>query len=396
MDFKQIDVIFPAYINAPIGPTGTLRRLIANKEYLRSRGYELNVFTADFLKGQNVSAPVDFSAGLNTRSKQKELIKKSRVLSSLFQWRAARNAKRLVKKYLEQNRTPSVLVFHEQSCCYYYLRLARNNTKTVLFHHSNGVFGEMLLKSYPKLNGSFFLKDSYRRYKYVINKVNSNVFISYEGRNNFIKANPNIDARNIYVFHNGIDNKEIIKGDLIYGCKYNLCTTGTVSARKGQYIIIEALNKIDIEKRKNIHVSILGNGQDRQMLEEKALSYGLAENVHFYGFVPNSEIHEKLCKHNIYILMSNNEGLPISIIEAMRAGLGIISTRVSGIPEEVDDRNGILIDPDIEQLSEVLNHLDDYDWNLLGQASRKRFENEFTFEQMMNAYCNMVDKTIVE
>ena len=42
---KKVDVIFPNYINAAIGPTGTLRRLLKNKEYLRARGYELEIFT---------------------------------------------------------------------------------------------------------------------------------------------------------------------------------------------------------------------------------------------------------------------------------------------------------------------------------------------------------------
>ena len=46
---KKVDVIFPAYINATIGPTGTLRRLLKNKDYLKKRGYELEIFTYDYL-----------------------------------------------------------------------------------------------------------------------------------------------------------------------------------------------------------------------------------------------------------------------------------------------------------------------------------------------------------
>ena len=89
--------------------------------------------------------------------------------------------------------------------------------------------------------------------------------------------------------------------------------------------------------------------------------------------------------------MSNNEGLPISILEAMRAGLPVISTRVSGIPEEVDERNGILVYPDVNQLVLVLNHLPEHDWDELGKNSRKRFENEFTFEIMRKKYADLFD-----
>jgi len=66
---KKVDVIFPNYINAAIGPTGTLRRLLKNKEYLRARGYELEIFTYDYLVSNGKSAEVDFSKGLTFRSK---------------------------------------------------------------------------------------------------------------------------------------------------------------------------------------------------------------------------------------------------------------------------------------------------------------------------------------
>ena len=84
--------------------------------------------------------------------------------------------------------------------------------------------------------------------------------------------------------------------------------------------------------------------------------------------------------------------MPISVIEAMRAGLPVISTHVDGIPEQVDDRNGILIDPDVDQLVNVLNRLPEYDWDSLGKGSRKRFEQEYTFGRMLRDYADMFDK----
>lgn len=82
--------------------------------------------------------------------------------------------------------------------------------------------------------------------------------------------------------------------------------------------------------------------------------------------------------------MSNNEGLPISIIEAMRTGLPVISTKISGIPELVDI-NGILIDPNVEQLTTIFDHMDEYDWNVMGKRSRERWKKDFTFDRMKNS-----------
>ena len=74
---KKVDVICPVYINATIGPTGTLRRLLANKDYLIERGYEIEIFTYDYLVSKGNAREVDFSKGLSRRSQMKEWIKKS-------------------------------------------------------------------------------------------------------------------------------------------------------------------------------------------------------------------------------------------------------------------------------------------------------------------------------
>ena len=85
----------------------------------------------------------------------------------------------------------------------------------------------------------------------------------------------------------------------------------------------------------------------------------------FYGNVRNEEIHSRITDEDIFVLMSNNEGLPISIIEAMRAGLPIISTNISGIPEQVTSfYNGILIKPIVSDLV-----------NMIGKQWEKILEN---------------------
>ncbi len=190
---------------------------------------------------------------------------------------------------------------------------------------------------------------------------------------------------------NGIDDIPILETPAPSDYKYRLVSTGTVCERKGQYIIIEGMKRMKPEILQDTHLTVIGSGPDHAKLVGLSEQYGLREHVTFSGNVPNKDVPGRLAAENIYVLMSNNEGLPISILEAMRAGLPVISTRVAGIPEEVDDRNGILIEPDIEQMTEVLNSLPLYDWNALGKASRLRFEQEFTFEIMRSNYASMFD-----
>ena len=90
--------------------------------------------------------------------------------------------------------------------------------------------------------------------------------------------------------------------------------------------------------------------------------------------------------------MSRSEGLPISIIEALRASLPVISTRIAGIPELVEDNyNGFLLNPSSEELVNLLSKLPDYDWEQMSRNSREKYEKEFTFERMKREYCDMYD-----
>lgn len=72
----------------------------------------------------------------------------------------------------------------------------------------------------------------------------------------------------------------------------------------------------------------------------------------------------------------------------------MISTPVAGIPELVKEDNGLLINPDSEELANVFAHIDEYDWGTLGKNSRKLFEEEFDFSKMLSSYCDMMDSLL--
>ena len=393
---KKVDVIFPANINATIGPTGTLRRLLKNKDYLKKRGYELEIFTYDYLVSGGKVEAVDFTKGLSQRSKVKQYIKRNSFFSMLFVLRRMWKAKLLVEKYATLGRTPDIVIFHEVDACYAYLKQVKSPARKVCFFHSNGKRWEMFLKSWPKLKNSFFLNFLNKRMDFVIRSLDRYVFIARIGQQNFLRENPAIEASKTVFFHNGIDDKPLVKGGRDRSdFKYRLCCTGTVCRRKGQYLIIEALYRLDKEIREQIHLSLFGTGADLSVLQDRVIEYKLVDQVTFYGNVANNEIHEKLCQEDIFVLMSDNEGLPISIIEAMRAGLPVISTNVAGIPEQVEPLyNGVLIEPNADALLEVLKHINDYDWKTMGQNSRRRFEKEFSFDQMLRSYCDMLDLSV--
>lgn len=89
---------------------------------------------------------------------------------------------------------------------------------------------------------------------------------------------------------------------------------------------------------------IIGSGPERQKLERAAAAFGVHQHVQFAGTVPDAA--HLLPAFDIYAIASTKEGLPFALIEAMQAGLPIVTTRVGAIPEAIThETTGLLVEP---------------------------------------------------
>lgn len=88
-----------------------------------------------------------------------------------------------------------------------------------------------------------------------------------------------------------------------------------------------------------------------QLAQRMASKLGVTKRVHFVGGVSNTEVPLWLNKCDIFINTTNVDNTPISVIEAMACGLGIISTNVGGIPYLLEhEYNALLVPPDAPEL----------------------------------------------
>lgn len=110
-----------------------------------------------------------------------------------------------------------------------------------------------------------------------------------------------------------------------------------------------------------------------------------ADKINFLG--ARDDVSDLLRQSQVFVLSSRFEGLPLSIIEAMRQGLPIVASRVGGVPELVADGiNGFMFEPgDSAGLAQSLSTiLGDENLRLrMGEESRRRFLNEFSKEKMV-------------
>ena len=123
-------------------------------------------------------------------------------------------------------------------------------------------------------------------------------------------------------------------------------------------------------------MTFVGDGPSRNILEKVAAT--LSADIYFVG--NSNQVNDYLTNSDAFILFSKDEGLPISIIEAMRCGLPIISTRIAGIPEMiVEGISGYLVDVDEQQLSELFEKIliDRPDFVKMGKKSRIIYEENF-------------------
>ena len=114
----------------------------------------------------------------------------------------------------------------------------------------------------------------------------------------------------------------------------------------------------------------------------RAEELGIADHVELLGWVRGEDKERLLATAVLYVLPSYNEGLPVSVLEAMAAGLPILTTPVGGIPEAVTDGvEGFLVEPgDVRTLADRLERLlADADLaRRMGVAARHKVEAAFS------------------
>lgn len=152
----------------------------------------------------------------------------------------------------------------------------------------------------------------------------------------------NIKRDKVPVVYNGVDCKRYdlpkIKSD-----KIRFVTVGNIYNVKNYSFLIDCFAEVAHEYE-NLTLTIVGDGVLRGEIEEQVKKLGIADKVRITGVV--SDVENYLADADVYVASSIFEGLPISMLEAMSAGLPIISTNVGGVPDIIKNgENGILVAP---------------------------------------------------
>lgn len=157
-------------------------------------------------------------------------------------------------------------------------------------------------------------------------------------------------------------------------------SVGRLSAEKGHADLLDAL-AMAFERGQRMEAVLVGDGPERSRLEERARGLGLADWVHFPGYLERPQI--VLNEADLMVLPSHTEGLPNVALEALAMQVPVLATNVGGTPEVITDgETGRLVparDPGAmaSALQHFVAHRDH--WTEMMQRGRRRVAEEFDF-----------------
>ena len=152
-----------------------------------------------------------------------------------------------------------------------------------------------------------------------------------------------------------------------------LLVLGRLSPEKGVDVLIQALAR---RAAGAARLTVVGDGPERRRLEQLTADLGLSARVEFVGY--RDDVGPFLRAADALVMPSHREGLPLTLVEALAAGLPVVASDVGGVGELVrDGDNGRLVPPgDVAALAgalgDVAGRLSDFRRVALGDAARVR------------------------
>jgi glycosyltransferase involved in cell wall biosynthesis len=177
-----------------------------------------------------------------------------------------------------------------------------------------------------------------------------------------------------------------------------LLYVGRFNTFKNVVTLVEAVGRLNQMDVGSFELELVGEGEQRPVLERMVSELGLTRKVHFSGWVARDRIADCYRSADIFVTSTTWEGMPNTVLEAMACGLPIVGTQASGLHELVREGvNGYLVPiKDPNALAEALARLIDngYERRRMGRESRKLAEREFAWDYIAQQYVKVYEQVI--
>lgn len=387
----RLGVLFFASVMERTGAGKVVRSFVDGKQLFLQNGiHETNVYSLDYL---NKIVPAGIQRKRTLKSKlflfMSKLFGETALGAYLLVNKLYFDKGRLViDKYWNNIQKDDILLFHELYTCNAYLERCEKEGMPIkpyiLVLHTNGELFKMTYIYYPKLRGSNYMKRIELWAEKCLNNAGRLIFVAQMAADHFSSLYPQYTEK-VNVVYNGIDDVPLEVTPIFDG-KIRMVTVGTVNPRKNQILLVEAMGVL--KDKCDAYLTIVGEGTISEC-KKKAIELGVADRISFLG--GRDDIPRILSEHNLFVMSSLDEGLPIAAIEAIRGKLPIILTDVGG-DKELIKGNGYLIKPNLQEfVYAVLRFSQSTEQQeLMSIASRYLYETCFSLEKMVEGYSVIV------
>ena len=204
-----------------------------------------------------------------------------------------------------------------------------------------------------------------------------------------------VDPAHVSVISNGTDMKVFRPGNgestrvrTELGFERYALFVGSLIERKCPDLLLEA-----VAETEGIPCVFVGDGPMRTKLERRAQELGIADRVALLGTLGPQELRRIYSEADVLVLPTVSDAFPLVALEAMACGTPVLATRVSGLPEMIEDwQTGFLVKPgDVGQLAMGIRFLtgDDKLRRRMGQNGRRRVLEGFQWSIAMERYLSV-------
>lgn len=138
---------------------------------------------------------------------------------------------------------------------------------------------------------------------------------------------------------------------------------GNLIRIKGAHLLVPLMNKI-ASLAHDAYMIVVGSGEMETNMRREAKAMGLDGRIQFHGRKSHDEIPQWINAADLVVMPSLSEGFPTLVAETLACGRPIVASRVGGIPEAIDERSGILVEPNnLDELAKAVLRALERNWD---------------------------------
>ena len=199
---------------------------------------------------------------------------------------------------------------------------------------------------------SYYFFKSLKEHKQTYQKFNEIYCVSDEAKEAFYEVFK--FKKNVHVLYNIIDKQKIINKSLEnvkLSKKFNIINVGRLTEAKGHIRLLNTYKNVLDKLNKETHLYIIGDGEEKEKIEEEIKKLNLKDHVTMLGRQDNP--YKYVSKSDLYICSSYAEGYSLVIMEALTLGIPVLTTECAGMKQILNNGEfGLIVENNDKRLEE--------------------------------------------